>query len=160
MFTSKVRAPSQTSDLRPCDNLVFKILTYIQDRLLGCLSSTDPDRQHAFRTHSPRPVSASQNLRYARYTTERLRLHTLPPYGYAPALFFFSIWTGWVTVYVGSATFTGLGIYSYASGMSQLREREMEILKSGSRVTMQARRFGIFGLSSVLVGLGVYRLVN
>jgi hypothetical protein len=44
--------------------------------------------------------------------------------------------------------------------MSQLREREMEILKSGSRVTMQARRFGIFGLSSVLVGLGVYRLVN
>ena len=65
-----------------------------------------------------------------------------------------------VTVYIGSATFTGLGIYSYASGMSQLREREMEIMKSGSRVTMQARRLGIFGLSSVLVGLGVYRLVN
>jgi hypothetical protein len=62
MFTRKVRAPSQTSDLRPCDNLVFKILTYIQDRLLGCLSSTDPDRQHAFRTHSPRTLSASQNL--------------------------------------------------------------------------------------------------
>ncbi|GAB7327995.1 hypothetical protein MBLNU13_g00055t1 [Cladosporium sp. NU13] len=61
---------------------------------------------------------------------------------------------------MGSATFTGLGIYSYASGMSQLREREMEIMKSGSRVTMQARRLGIFGLSSVLVGLGVYRLVN
>jgi hypothetical protein len=27
-------------------------------------------------------------------------------------------------------------------------------------VTMQARRLGIFGLSGVLVGLGVYRLVN
>jgi hypothetical protein len=44
--------------------------------------------------------------------------------------------------------------------MSQLREREAEILRSGSRVTMQARRLGIFGLSGVLVGLGVYRLVN
>jgi hypothetical protein len=60
----------------------------------------------------------------------------------------------------GSAAFTGLGIYSYASGMSQLKEREAEILRSGSRVTMQARRLGIFGLSGVLVGLGVYRLVN
>jgi hypothetical protein len=84
----------------------------------------------------------------------------LPPYGYAFALIIIRGWTGLVTLYTGSATFTGLGIYSYASGMSQFREREMEILKSGSRVTMQARRLGIFGLSSVLVGLGVYRLVN
>jgi hypothetical protein len=139
---------------------VFGIFTYIQSRPLDCSSSTNPGRQHAFRTHSPRPLSTSQNLRYPRYTTEGLRLHTLPPHGYAPALTFFRTSTGSVTVCVGSATFTGLGIYSYASGMSQLREREMEILKSGSRVTMQARRFGIFGLSSVLVGLGVYRLVN
>ncbi|KAM0715104.1 hypothetical protein Q7P37_009569 [Cladosporium fusiforme] len=41
---------------------------------------------------------------------------------------------------MGSAAFTGLGIYSYASGMSQLRQREAEILKSGSRVTMGMRR--------------------
>ena len=61
---------------------------------------------------------------------------------------------------MGSAAFTGLGIYSYASGMSQLRQREAEILKSGSRVTMQARRMGILGLSATMVGLGVYRLVN
>jgi hypothetical protein len=65
-----------------------------------------------------------------------------------------------LTKRTGSAAFTGLGIYSYASGMSQLKEREAEILRSGSRVTMQARRLGIFGLSGVLVGLGVYRLVN
>lgn len=44
--------------------------------------------------------------------------------------------------------------------MSQLRQREAEILKSGSRVTMQARRMGILGLSATMVGLGVYRLVN
>lgn len=61
---------------------------------------------------------------------------------------------------IGSATFAGLGIYSYASGMSQLRQREAEILKSGSRVTMQMRRMGIFGLSATLVGMGAYRLVN
>lgn len=42
--------------------------------------------------------------------------------------------------------------------MSQLRQREMEILKSGSRVTMGMRKGGIFGLSAVLVGMGVYRL--
>jgi hypothetical protein len=84
----------------------------------------------------------------------------LPPYGYALAFLVFHKRNKLVTLLTGSATFTGLGIYSYASGMSQLREREMEIMKSGSRVTMQARRLGIFGLSSVLVGLGVYRLVN
>ncbi|KAF2169133.1 hypothetical protein M409DRAFT_52419 [Zasmidium cellare ATCC 36951] len=61
---------------------------------------------------------------------------------------------------MGSIAFTGLGIYSYASGMKQLRERELEILKSGSRFGLGARRGGIVGMSAVLVGLGVYRLVN
>lgn len=60
----------------------------------------------------------------------------------------------------GSMAFTGLGIYSYASGMKQLREREMEILKSGSRFGLGARKGGILGISAALVGIGMYRLVN
>lgn len=58
----------------------------------------------------------------------------------------------------GSAAFTGLGIYSYASGMKQLREREREIMKSGSLVGLGPRRGMIYMLSAGLVGLGVYRL--
>lgn len=53
-----------------------------------------------------------------------------------------------------------MGIYSFASGMKQLRERELEILKSGSRFGMRSRRAGIYVLSATLVGLGVYRLQN
>jgi hypothetical protein len=118
------------------------------------------NRQYAFRAQCAYALSTCKNQGHSRRATEGLRLHALPPHGYAHALIIFLERTRLVTVYIGSATFTGLGIYSYASGMSQLREREMEIMKSGSRVTMQARRLGIFGLSSVLVGLGVYRLVN
>ena len=118
------------------------------------------NRQNAFRAKRAYAFSACKNQGHPCRATKGLRLHTLPPHGYAHALIISYEWTRLVTLYVGSATFTGLGIYSYASGMSQLREREMEIMKSGSRVTMQARRLGIFGLSSVLVGLGVYRLVN
>lgn len=65
---------------------------------------------------------------------------------------------------MGSAAFTGLGIYTYASGMSQLREREVEIanqvVKTGSRFGLGARKMAIFGMSAGLVGAGVYRLVN
>lgn len=61
---------------------------------------------------------------------------------------------------MGSAAFTGLGIYSYASGMSQLKKQEETILRSGSRFGMAPRKAGIFGVSAVLVGMGVYRLRN
>ena len=61
---------------------------------------------------------------------------------------------------LGSAAFTGLGVYSYASGMSQLRQRELEILKSGTRYGLGARRASIYVLSASLVGIGAYRLVN
>lgn len=65
---------------------------------------------------------------------------------------------------MGSAAFTGLGIYTYASGTSQLREREVEIanqvVKTGSRFGLGARKMAIFGMSAGLVGAGVYRLVN
>ena len=65
---------------------------------------------------------------------------------------------------MGSAAFTGLGIYTYYSGNKQLREREMEIMQkvhsSGSRFGIGARRFAVFGTSAVLVAMGGYRLVN
>jgi hypothetical protein len=60
----------------------------------------------------------------------------------------------------GSAAFTGLGIYSYASGMSQLQKQKHEILKAKSRFGMGARKGGIFGISAILVAMGVYRLTN
>ncbi|KAK5108314.1 hypothetical protein LTR62_008410 [Meristemomyces frigidus] len=41
---------------------------------------------------------------------------------------------------MGSAVFTGMGIYSYASGMRQLRERNNEILRSSSRFGLGARK--------------------
>ncbi|TKA76662.1 hypothetical protein B0A55_02596 [Friedmanniomyces simplex] len=61
---------------------------------------------------------------------------------------------------MGSAVFTGMGIYSYASGTRPLRERELEILRSGSRFGLGARKGAIYALSASLVGLGVYRLTN
>ncbi|KAH9831498.1 hypothetical protein Tdes44962_MAKER08929 [Teratosphaeria destructans] len=61
---------------------------------------------------------------------------------------------------MGSLAFTGLGIYTYGSGMRQLRAREMEILRSGTMFGVRVRRGGILALSASLVGLGVYRLVD
>lgn len=61
---------------------------------------------------------------------------------------------------MGSAAFTGLGIYTHWSGRKQLHEREMEILRSGSRFGLGARKFGLLVLSGGLVGAGVYRLYN
>lgn len=63
-------------------------------------------------------------------------------------------------VCIGSATFTAMGIYSYASGMRQLRERELEILRSGTKFGLGARKTSIYVLSATLVGLGAYRLIN
>lgn len=44
--------------------------------------------------------------------------------------------------------------------MRQLRERDVEILRSGTRLGLGARRASIYVLSAALVGLGAYRLVN
>ncbi|KAF2485326.1 hypothetical protein BDY17DRAFT_293373 [Neohortaea acidophila] len=60
----------------------------------------------------------------------------------------------------GSAAFTGLGIYTYHSGRQQLIAREKEILRSGTKYGLAARRMSLLGLSAMLVGAGVYRLVN
>jgi len=59
---------------------------------------------------------------------------------------------------MGATAFIGMGWYTHYSGVQQLQVREREILKSGSRFGMGARRMGIAGLSVGLVGAGVYRL--
>lgn len=58
---------------------------------------------------------------------------------------------------VGASAFAGLGAYTYWSGHQQLRLREQEILKSGSKINMAARRLGITGIATVLLGMGAYR---
>lgn len=58
---------------------------------------------------------------------------------------------------MGASAFIGLGAYSYWSGHRQLKLREREILKSGSKIGMKARGLGVTMISLVLVGLGAYR---
>ncbi|KAI4834383.1 hypothetical protein E4T44_08850 [Aureobasidium sp. EXF-8845] len=58
---------------------------------------------------------------------------------------------------MGATAFGSLGAYTYWSGHRELRTREQEIMRSGSRLTMAARRLGITGLSGMLVGLGLWR---
>ncbi|KAF7189032.1 hypothetical protein HII31_09655 [Pseudocercospora fuligena] len=63
---------------------------------------------------------------------------------------------------MGSATFVGLGAYTYYSGMKQLRQTEVQqqILKSGSRFGLGVRKASILGMSMGCAALGMYRLVN
>ncbi|KAH7070644.1 hypothetical protein BKA63DRAFT_518868 [Paraphoma chrysanthemicola] len=58
---------------------------------------------------------------------------------------------------VGSATFLGLGAFTYASGHSQLSANEAAVRASKSMFGMASRRAAITGTASVMVGLGVYR---
>jgi hypothetical protein len=60
-------------------------------------------------------------------------------------------------VTIGASAFGTLGAYTYWSGHRELRTREQEIMRSGSKLTMAARRLGITGLSGMLVGLGLWR---
>lgn len=62
-----------------------------------------------------------------------------------------------LTVSTGSATFVGLGAFTYVSGHSQLRAQESVIRQSKSLFGMGSRRAAITGTSAVFVGLGVYR---
>ncbi|KAJ4374552.1 hypothetical protein N0V86_007421 [Didymella sp. IMI 355093] len=58
---------------------------------------------------------------------------------------------------VGSATFVGLGAFTYVSGHSQLKAQEAVIRQSKSMFGMGTRRAAITTTSAVFVGLGVYR---
>ncbi|KAI9671926.1 MAG: hypothetical protein M1817_002343 [Caeruleum heppii] len=61
---------------------------------------------------------------------------------------------------MGASAFIGLGAYSYFSGRHQLRQQQAAIVKSGSRLGLQARQTGITGIAMSLVGMGIWRLVN
>jgi hypothetical protein len=61
---------------------------------------------------------------------------------------------------LGAAAFSGLGVYSYVSGQHQLERQRAKILASGTRFGLQARQRGITALSTMLIGIGLYRLVN
>jgi len=57
----------------------------------------------------------------------------------------------------GATTFIGFGAYTYWSGHRQLRLREAEIMRSGSKLSMQARGLGITATATALASLGLWR---
>lgn len=65
---------------------------------------------------------------------------------------------------MGSAAFTGLGVYTYWSGRHQLNERKAEISRQVANGTtkfgLAARRANLVVISATLVAVGAYRLVN
>jgi hypothetical protein len=61
---------------------------------------------------------------------------------------------------IGSAAFVGLGVYSYYTGMSNLRKREQAIMQGSTKYKMGSRRLGIATISASLIGLGVWRAFN
>jgi hypothetical protein len=61
---------------------------------------------------------------------------------------------------MGSAAFTGLGFYTYYSGRKNLHLRQEEILRSGTRLGIGARKAMLLVMSAGLVGVGAWRLVE
>lgn len=60
----------------------------------------------------------------------------------------------------GSAAFIGLGVYSYYTGMNNLRKQEKAIMQGPTKYKMGSRRLGIAAISASLIGLGVWRAFN
>jgi len=60
----------------------------------------------------------------------------------------------------GTAAFVGLGVYSYYTGMRNLKQQEKAIMRSATKYKMGSRRLGIATLSASLIGLGVWRAIN
>ncbi|KAL2216238.1 hypothetical protein M432DRAFT_641931 [Thermoascus aurantiacus ATCC 26904] len=60
----------------------------------------------------------------------------------------------------GSAAFIGLGVYSYVTGMRNLRKQEKAIMQSPTKYKMGSRQLGILTISAALVGMGVWRAFN
>ncbi|KAJ5168086.1 uncharacterized protein N7482_003680 [Penicillium canariense] len=60
----------------------------------------------------------------------------------------------------GSAAFVGLGVYSYYTGMNNLRKQEKAIMQGPTKYKMGSRRLGIATISASLVGLGLWRAFN
>lgn len=60
----------------------------------------------------------------------------------------------------GSGAFVGLGVYSYYTGMNNLRKQEKTIMQSPTKYKMGSRRLGIAAISASLIGAGVWRAFN
>ncbi|PYH74307.1 uncharacterized protein BO88DRAFT_399991 [Aspergillus vadensis CBS 113365] len=60
----------------------------------------------------------------------------------------------------GSAAFIGLGVYSYYSGLKNLKMNEKAIMQGTTKYKMGSRRLGLFTISATLVGMGIYRAFN
>ncbi|KAH9873291.1 hypothetical protein J1614_005689 [Plenodomus biglobosus] len=58
---------------------------------------------------------------------------------------------------VGTATFLGLGAFTYISGHSQIQANAAAIKASKSMFGIRSRRAAITATSAVMAGLGVYR---
>ncbi|RMD40987.1 hypothetical protein DV735_g4113, partial [Chaetothyriales sp. CBS 134920] len=61
---------------------------------------------------------------------------------------------------LGSTALVSLGGYTYFSGMRQLRLQSQAIELSKSKYKVGSRQLGIVLLSSSLIGLGMYRMIN
>jgi hypothetical protein len=51
-------------------------------------------------------------------------------------------------------------MYTYFSGMKQLRDSRQAIMLSKSPYKYHSRQLGIISISATLIGLGLYRMVN
>ncbi|KAJ5631209.1 uncharacterized protein N7484_011309 [Penicillium longicatenatum] len=60
----------------------------------------------------------------------------------------------------GSAAFVGLGIYSYYTGMNNLRKQEKMIMQGPTKYKMGSRQLGIATISATLIGMGLWRAFN
>ncbi|KAJ5569955.1 uncharacterized protein N7459_009385 [Penicillium hispanicum] len=60
----------------------------------------------------------------------------------------------------GSAAFIGLGVYSYYTGMNNLRKQENLIMSSPTKYKMGSRQLGIAAISASLIGAGLWRAFN
>lgn len=65
-----------------------------------------------------------------------------------------------LSLFIGSAAFVGLGVYSYYTGMNNLRKQEKAIMQGPTKYKMGSRRLGIATISASLIGLGVWRAFN
>ncbi|KAJ5224470.1 uncharacterized protein N7469_007973 [Penicillium citrinum] len=61
---------------------------------------------------------------------------------------------------MGSGAFIGLGVYSYYTGMNNLRKQEKAIMQSPTKYKMGSRRLGIATISASLIGAGIWRAFN
>ncbi|KAJ5640620.1 hypothetical protein N7528_000245 [Penicillium herquei] len=60
----------------------------------------------------------------------------------------------------GSAAFVGLGVYSYYTGMQNLRKQEKIIMQGPTKYKMGSRQLGIATISATLIGMGLWRAFN